>query len=98
MQKQTRQTQTCLNNQDTAKQTVMQPNEVQPDEKETEQIHMQHTEKTGASLTDETSALSDLVVTNSQELMKGQSQIAIAHQGDTYFLRVTKQGKLILTK
>ena len=35
---------------------------------------------------------------NSAALLKGREEIEIAHQGETYRLRRTRQGKLILTK
>ncbi len=35
---------------------------------------------------------------NSAELFKGAHQIMIEHGNDVYCLRLTKQGKLILTK
>ncbi len=35
---------------------------------------------------------------SSVDLLRGQQQLAIAHDGEVYLLRVTKQGKLILTK
>ncbi len=34
----------------------------------------------------------------SESLLKGQSRLVIVHNGDEYVLRVTRQGKLILTK
>lgn len=34
----------------------------------------------------------------SAELLKGRQQLEIIHAGETYRLRVTKAGKLILTK
>jgi hemin uptake protein HemP len=37
-------------------------------------------------------------IVNSQELLRGEQEIYIAHQGDTYRLRRTRQGKLILYK
>lgn len=44
------------------------------------------------------SPLSGSSVMSSAELLRGQQQLAIAHDGEVYLLRVTKQGKLILTK
>lgn len=35
---------------------------------------------------------------NSQELLRGQKAIVIAHNGALYRLQTTRQGKLILTK
>ncbi|CAM2170597.1 Hemin uptake protein [Burkholderia latens] len=35
---------------------------------------------------------------NSDALLQGHSHIAIAHNGETYQLRATRLGKLILTK
>jgi hemin uptake protein HemP len=35
---------------------------------------------------------------NSNALLQGQSHIAIMHNGETYQLRATRLGKLILTK
>jgi hemin uptake protein HemP len=37
-------------------------------------------------------------IVNSQELLRGEQEIYITHQGDTYRLRRTRQGKLILYK
>lgn len=34
----------------------------------------------------------------SAELFRGSSLLRIAHRGETYLLRVTRQGKLLLTK
>lgn len=34
----------------------------------------------------------------SATLFEGASEVAITHQDETYFLRITKQNKLILTK
>ncbi len=34
----------------------------------------------------------------SQQLMQGQKAVAITHNGTTYRLQATRQGKLILTK
>ena len=34
----------------------------------------------------------------SRDLMQGCSQIEIVHRGEIYRLRITRQGKLILTK
>ncbi|MEJ2590570.1 MAG: hemin uptake protein HemP [Candidatus Thiodiazotropha sp.] len=34
----------------------------------------------------------------SRDLMQGRSQIEIVHRGEIYRLRITRQGKLILTK
>lgn len=38
------------------------------------------------------------VVLNSEELLRGQANVAIAHNGALYRLQSTRQGKLILTK
>lgn len=35
---------------------------------------------------------------SSEELLDGQTEILIEHRGDTYRLRCTRQGKLILYK
>ncbi|RTL50406.1 MAG: hemin uptake protein HemP [Rhodocyclaceae bacterium] len=35
---------------------------------------------------------------SSQQLLQGRNEIRIAHSGCIYSLRVTRQGKLILTK
>jgi hemin uptake protein HemP len=35
---------------------------------------------------------------DSQELLRGQNAVAIAHNGSLYRLQATRQGKLILTK
>ncbi|WP_081686791.1 hemin uptake protein HemP [Chitinilyticum litopenaei] len=35
---------------------------------------------------------------SSRQLLQGQRQIVIEHRGERYILRVTSQGKLILTK
>jgi len=35
---------------------------------------------------------------DSQELFRGRQEILIEHSGDAYRLRITRQGKLILTK
>jgi hemin uptake protein HemP len=35
---------------------------------------------------------------DSQDLLQGQSLVLIRHQGETYRLQTTRQGKLILTK
>jgi hemin uptake protein HemP len=35
---------------------------------------------------------------DSQELLRGQNAVAIAHNGSLYRLQTTRQGKLILTK
>lgn len=35
---------------------------------------------------------------SSEELLRGQSSVTIAHQGAIYRLQTTRQGKLILTK
>ncbi|HHV7525298.1 TPA: hemin uptake protein HemP [Burkholderia orbicola] len=37
-------------------------------------------------------------VVNSDTLLQGHSHISIAHNGETYQLRATRLGKLILTK
>jgi hemin uptake protein HemP len=37
-------------------------------------------------------------VLDSAQLLGGRKQIAILHGGETYSLRVTRNGKLILTK
>ncbi|VWD28924.1 hemin uptake protein HemP [Burkholderia lata] len=37
-------------------------------------------------------------VVNSDALLQGQSHVSIAHNGETYQLRATRLGKLILTK
>ncbi|UXU86816.1 hemin uptake protein HemP [Burkholderia sp. S-53] len=37
-------------------------------------------------------------VVNSDSLLQGHSHISIAHNGETYQLRATRLGKLILTK
>ncbi|MDN7850405.1 hemin uptake protein HemP [Burkholderia seminalis] len=37
-------------------------------------------------------------VVNSDALLQGHSHISIAHNGETYQLRATRLGKLILTK
>ncbi|MGS0892587.1 hemin uptake protein HemP [Burkholderia stagnalis] len=37
-------------------------------------------------------------VVSSDALLQGQSHISIAHNGETYQLRATRLGKLILTK
>lgn len=33
-----------------------------------------------------------------QELLQGEKEIGISHNGETYRLKVTNQGKLLLTK
>lgn len=38
------------------------------------------------------------VLLSSQQLLQGRNEIRIAHSGCIYSLRVTRQGKLILTK
>ncbi|MEW8324521.1 MAG: hemin uptake protein HemP [Candidatus Thiodiazotropha taylori] len=35
---------------------------------------------------------------SSESLMSGQHRLVILHNGDEYILRITRQGKLILTK
>ncbi|MCG8029330.1 MAG: hemin uptake protein HemP [Candidatus Thiodiazotropha taylori] len=35
---------------------------------------------------------------SSESLMSGQNRLVILHNGDEYTLRITRQGKLILTK
>jgi hemin uptake protein HemP len=35
---------------------------------------------------------------NSEHLLKGQCRVVIVHNRDEYVLRITRQGKLILTK
>lgn len=35
---------------------------------------------------------------NSQEIFQGASEVLIDHSGETYRLRITRTGKLILTK
>jgi hemin uptake protein HemP len=47
---------------------------------------------------EETHQISDSEVVDSTALLNGQRQVVIAHAGEYYVLRVTKQGKLILTK
>ncbi|EIP85513.1 MULTISPECIES: hemin uptake protein HemP [Burkholderia] len=37
-------------------------------------------------------------VVSSDALLQGQSHVSIAHNGETYQLRATRLGKLILTK
>ncbi|AOJ63278.1 hemin transporter HemP [Burkholderia ubonensis] len=37
-------------------------------------------------------------VVNSDALLQGRSHVSIAHNGETYQLRATRLGKLILTK
>lgn len=34
----------------------------------------------------------------SEQLFRGHDEVLIGHAGDTYRLRITRQGKLILTK
>jgi hemin uptake protein HemP len=34
----------------------------------------------------------------SRDLLQGRDQVEILHRGETYRLRITRQGKLILTK
>jgi hemin uptake protein HemP len=41
---------------------------------------------------------SDLPCISSTQLFGAHRQLLINHQGDTYLLRITQQGKLILTK
>jgi hemin uptake protein HemP len=49
--------------------------------------------------TDERSPSREGPVTyTSRELFRDQRQIQIAHDGQTYLLRITRQGKLLLTK
>ena len=35
---------------------------------------------------------------NSRHIFEGHNQVVIEHEGQDYFLRLTRQGKLILTK
>ncbi|MCG7872289.1 MAG: hemin uptake protein HemP [Candidatus Thiodiazotropha lotti] len=35
---------------------------------------------------------------SSESLLQGQSRLVIVHNGDEYILRITRQGKLLLTK
>ncbi|MEW8256968.1 MAG: hemin uptake protein HemP [Candidatus Thiodiazotropha taylori] len=35
---------------------------------------------------------------SSESLMSGRNRLVILHNGDEYILRITRQGKLILTK
>ena len=34
----------------------------------------------------------------SEDLFRGQTEVRVLHRGDEYRLRITRQGKLILTK
>ena len=38
------------------------------------------------------------VVVSSESLLRGQGQLTIRHRNETYILRQTRHGKLILTK
>jgi len=40
----------------------------------------------------------DCLQIESERLMQGKDQLEIIHRGEIYRLRVTRQGKLILTK
>ncbi|MGF6924441.1 hemin uptake protein HemP [Paraburkholderia sp. 40] len=53
--------------------------------------------KPGAQRTTSQSETSERVV-RSDALLQGHSHISIVHNGDTYQLRATRLGKLILTK
>lgn len=43
-------------------------------------------------------AVSAAPAVNSETLLKGRSHVSIVHNGETYQLRATRLGKLILTK
>ena len=43
-------------------------------------------------------ALSDLPIVRSRDLLRGGRLILIEHAGDRYYLRMTRNNKLILTK
>ena len=45
-----------------------------------------------------TAKLPDLPRVRSQELLQGKNVILIEHAGDWYYLRMTRNNKLILTK
>jgi hemin uptake protein HemP len=47
---------------------------------------------------DETTKKEGKVRWNSSDLLKGQAEVLIFHEGDEYRLRLTKNHKLILTK
>ncbi|KHK51634.1 hemin transporter [Ralstonia sp. A12] len=51
-----------------------------------------------AAQTAEASTIGDTRVMSSEQLFAGQSAVAIRHNGAIYTLRVTRFGKLILTK
>jgi hemin uptake protein HemP len=53
--------------------------------------------KPAADLANGTSGKSDRVV-RSDALLQGHSHVSIMHNGETYQLRATRLGKLILTK
>lgn len=48
--------------------------------------------------TDERSGTAQADVIDSRRLLNGRDTVDIAHQGELYRLRLTRQGKLILTK
>ncbi len=47
---------------------------------------------------DPSAALSDLPMIRSRDLLRGGHLILIEHAGDRYYLRMTRNNKLILTK
>ncbi|MDA5534078.1 hemin uptake protein HemP [Yersinia mollaretii] len=51
-----------------------------------------------SSATDRPSALLPLSCINSEQLLGQHDVVTINHQGQLYYLRQTKAGKLILTK
>jgi hemin uptake protein HemP len=55
----------------------------------------QHRHENGSRTTDEKA---EVPVIEAISLLKGGSKIAIEHQGEHYLLRLTRNGKLILTK
>jgi hemin uptake protein HemP len=40
----------------------------------------------------------DVAVVSSEQLFDGRTEIRVRHRGEEYRLRITRQGKLILTK
>jgi hemin uptake protein HemP len=57
-----------------------------------------NTTRTAASNPDESANASATRTVRSETLLQGRSHISIVHNGETYQLRATRLGKLILTK
>jgi hemin uptake protein HemP len=60
--------------------------------------HTQADKVSGDTVQGNEAVESRLRVVESSQLFEGHTEIAIRHAGETYRLRITRQGKLILNK